>query len=123
MTPKKILLVDDSNTVLMMHRMLLYGQPYELLFACDGQEALDKALAHKPDLIFMDLVMPKMNGLDACRAMRMHPEMANTPILLVTTRGEPHNREAGFQAGCTEYITKPFYSADLLARVRHYLGM
>ncbi len=122
MNPKKILLVDDSNTVLMMHRMLLHGQPYELLFARDGQEAVEKAVAQKPDLVFMDVMMPRKNGLDACRELRTHPELAGTPILLVTTRGEPQNVEAGFQAGCTEYITKPFDSAELLAKVRHYLG-
>jgi len=122
MSQKKILLVDDSNTVLMMHRMLLHGQPYELLFARDGREAVDKALEQKPDLIFMDVMMPKLNGMEACRELRTHPEMAGTPILLVTTRGEPHNVEAGYLAGCTEYITKPFDGAELLAKVRHYLG-
>jgi CheY-like chemotaxis protein len=122
MSTKKILLVDDSNTVLMMHRMLLHGQPYELLFARDGREAVEKALAQKPDLIFMDVMMPKLNGMDACRELRTHAELASTPILLVTTRGEPHNVEAGYQAGCTEYITKPFDSAELLAKVQHYLG-
>jgi CheY-like chemotaxis protein len=122
MSRKKILLVDDSNTVLMMHRMLLHGQPYELLFARNGQEAVEKALAEKPDLIFMDVMMPKVGGLDACRQLRATPEMAKTPILLVTTRGEPHNVEAGYKAGCTEYITKPFDSAELLAKVQHYLG-
>ncbi len=122
MNQKKILLVDDSNTVLMMHRMLLHGQPYELLFARDGQEAVDKALANKPDLIFMDVMMPKKSGLQACQELRGHPETAATPILLVTTRGEPQNMEAGYQAGCTEYVTKPFDSAELLAKVKHYLG-
>ncbi|HZH76468.1 MAG TPA: response regulator [Archangium sp.] len=122
MSTKKILLVDDSNTVLMMHRMLLHGQPYELFFARDGREAVEKALAQKPDLIFMDVMMPRLNGMDACRELRTHPELAGTPILLVTTRGEPHNVEAGYQAGCTEYITKPFDSAELLAKVQHYLG-
>ncbi|HYO73332.1 MAG TPA: response regulator, partial [Archangium sp.] len=63
--PKKILLVDDSNTVLMMHRMLLHGQPYELLFARDGREAVEKAVANKPDLIFMDVMMPKLSGMEA----------------------------------------------------------
>lgn len=122
MSTKKILLVDDSNTVLMMHRMLLHGQPYELFFARDGREAVEKALAQKPDLIFMDVMMPRLNGMDACRELRTHAELASTPILLVTTRGEPHNVEAGYQAGCTEYITKPFDSAELLAKVQHYLG-
>ncbi len=122
MSRKKILLVDDSNTVLMMHRMVLHGLNHELLFARDGCEAVEKAVAEKPDLIFMDVMMPKKTGLDACRELRTHEEFAKTPILLVTTRGEPQNVEAGFEAGCTEYVTKPFDSAQILSKVRHYLG-
>jgi DNA-binding response OmpR family regulator len=122
MTQKKILLADDSNTVLMMYRMALHGAPYALVFARDGQEALDKAAAEKPDLVVLDLMMPKLTGVEVCRALRARPELAATPILLVTTRGEPHNVEAGYQAGCTEYMTKPFQSFELLARARHHLG-
>ncbi|HSP80596.1 MAG TPA: response regulator [Myxococcaceae bacterium] len=121
MSRKKILLVDDSNTVLMMHRMVLHGLNHELLFARDGREAVDKALAERPDLILMDVAMPKMTGLEACRELRAHEALARTPILLVTTRGEPHNVEAGFQAGCTEYVTKPFDSIEILSKVHHYL--
>jgi CheY-like chemotaxis protein len=112
MPQKKILLVDDSNTVLMMHRMVLHGLKHELLFARDGCEAVDKAMAEKPDLIFLDVMMPKKSGLEACRELRRREELAKTPILLVTTRGEPHNVEAG----------KPFDSAQILSKVRHYLG-
>lgn len=119
---KKILLVDDSNTVLMLHRMMLDGKRYELLFARDGREAVDRALSERPDLIFMDLTMPRMSGLEACRELRARPETSATPILLVTTRGEAHHVEAGYQAGCTEYITKPFDSSELLTKVQHYLG-
>jgi DNA-binding response OmpR family regulator len=122
MTQKKILLVDDSNTVLMMYRMALHGASYTLVFARDGQEALDKALAEKPDLIIMDVMMPRLTGVEVCRALRARAETAATPILLVTTRGEPHNVEAGYTAGCTEYMTKPFQSFELLAKARHYVG-
>jgi CheY-like chemotaxis protein len=121
MMSKKILLVDDSNTVLMMHRMMLHGQGYELLFARDGREAVDKAVAERPDLILMDLSMPRMSGLEACQELRRREETARTPILLVTTRGEAADRKAGFQVGCTEYLTKPFDGVELVVKVREYL--
>jgi CheY-like chemotaxis protein len=122
MTRKKILLVDDSNTVLLMHRMMLSGGGYELLIARNGVEAVDLALRERPDLIFMDVVMPQMDGLQACKRIRASPEMHDTPIIMVTTRGEPHNVQAGYESGCTEYITKPFDKGDLLQKLRQHLG-
>ncbi len=121
MPSKRILLVDDSNTVLLLHRMTLKGSGYELLVARNGQEAVEKAVAERPDLILMDLVMPQMNGLEACRTLRAKEETRSTPIIIVTTRGEPYNVEAGYEAGCNEYITKPFDGVELLAKLKNYL--
>ena len=122
MARKKILLVDDSNTVLMMHRMMLSEDLYELVFARNGKEAVDKAAVEKPDLIFMDVVMPLMNGFEACKVLREKEETKKTPIIMVTTRGEPQHVEIGYKSGCTEYITKPFNSIELLSTLRNYLG-
>jgi len=118
---KKILLVDDSSTVLLLHRMMLAHCGYELLTARDGQEALDKASTERPDLIFLDIVMPRMDGFQTCRALRSRPETKDVPIILVTTRGEPHHVRQGFESGCTDYITKPFDGEELLAKVRSHL--
>jgi DNA-binding response OmpR family regulator len=122
MMRKKVMLVDDSSTVLMLHRMMLKDDPYELVIARDGQEAVEKAAAERPDIIFLDVVMPRMDGIAACTAMRQAEATRQTPILMVTTRGEPQHVEAGYAAGCTEYITKPFNGAELRARLKHYLG-
>jgi CheY-like chemotaxis protein len=122
MARKKILLVDDSNTVLLMHRMMLQDGDYDLVIARNGREAVEKALASRPDIIFMDVVMPEMNGFEACRALRQHAETQATPILMVTTRGEPLNIQAGYEMGCTEYITKQFEAVELMAKLRNYLG-
>ena len=122
MTRKKILLVDDSRTTLFVERMLLKNGPYELLTAYDGQEAVEKALSHRPDLILMDVVMPRMTGFEACRELRRRGETEATPIILVTTRGESDNVEAGFESGCSYYITKPINGLELLSKVRDYLG-
>lgn len=122
MTRKKILLVDDSNTILMMERMILTKGPYELLTASNGEEAIERALTHKPDLILMDVVMPKMNGFDACRRIRGEESIRHTPIIMVTTRGEVQNVETGFQAGCNDYVTKPINGAELMAKLKTFLG-
>jgi CheY-like chemotaxis protein len=122
MSRKKILLVDDSNTVLLLHRIALQPSGHQLLVARNGREAVDKALTERPDLILMDVVMPELNGLEACKLLRTREETRAVPIILVTTRGEPFNIQAGYEAGCNEYITKPYEQAELLAKVQHFLS-
>lgn len=119
---KKILLVDDSATTLFMEKMLLDGGPFELLTARDGREAVDKALAELPDLILLDVVMPEMDGFEACRTLRGNDATAATPIIMVTTRGQENHMETGFAAGCNDYVTKPINGTELLTKVRNFLG-
>ena len=105
---KRVLLVDDSQTALLMEQMVLSSQTqYQLFTARNGEEAVDAALAHLPDLILMDVVMPGMNGFEACREIRQKPQVRHIPIILVTTRGEQECVEQGFVSGCNDYITKP----------------
>jgi CheY-like chemotaxis protein len=119
---KKILVVDDSATILMIVRMVLGKDRYVLLTAGDGAEGVKKARTERPDLVLMDVVMPKMNGLEACRELRQHNETRDIPIILVTTRGEAENVEKGFESGCTDYVTKPINGLELLAKVQSCLG-
>jgi CheY-like chemotaxis protein len=119
---KKILLVDDSATVLMMERMILAAERFEIVTASNGREGQAKAKAEKPDLILMDIVMPQLNGLEACKALRADPETRHIPIILVTTRGEAESLEQGYENGCNDYVTKPVNSAELLSKVRSLLG-
>lgn len=119
---KKILLVDDSNTILMMEKMILKREPYTVVTAANGEEAVAKAVAEKPELILMDVVMPSMDGFEACRRIRGNDATAQIPIIMVTTRGEGRNIEAGFEVGCTDYVTKPIDAVELLAKLRNYLG-
>jgi CheY-like chemotaxis protein len=121
MNRKKILLVDDSATTLMMEQMVLRAQPYHIVTAKNGREAIERAAAEKPDLILLDVVMPEMNGFEACRHIRQHPATRATPIIMVTTRGEEQSVETGFESGCSDYITKPINGAELLTKVRGYL--
>lgn len=120
MSKRTLLLVDDSRTVLMQEQVLL-GRTYSLLLAHNGREAVAIAREKTPDLILMDVNMPEMDGLAACRELRQHAETRETPIILVTTRGEHVSRAAGFECGCTGYLTKPLNPVDLLGRVRECL--
>jgi CheY-like chemotaxis protein len=123
MTRKKILLVDDSKTVLLMEQMILKKGPYDVVTASDGSEGLDRAVAERPDLILMDMVMPRMNGLEAIRELRQREATRDIPVIMVTTRGEAESMEAGFASGCNDYLTKPIDSTALLAKVRDHLGV
>ena len=120
---KKILVVDDSKTALMMEREIVERRTtYQCVTANDGREAVEKAQQEHPDLVLMDVVMPHMNGFEACRMMRQQPATREIPIVLVTTRGEESYMEAGFQSGCNDYITKPVDGAELVALLQSYLG-
>jgi two-component system alkaline phosphatase synthesis response regulator PhoP len=120
---KKILLVDDSSTTLMMERMIVERKTrYDCVTAVNGEDAVNKSVTENPDLVLMDVVMPVMNGFDACKKMRSQSPTRNTPIILVTTRGEESYVEAGFQSGCNDYITKPINSGELIKLLQSYLG-
>jgi CheY-like chemotaxis protein len=119
---QKILLVDDSSTTLLIEEMTLREHTqYELVTARDGEEAVEKAISEQPNLILMDVVMPKMNGFEACREMRKHESLRKVPIIMVTSRGESYNVEKGFENGCNDYVTKPINGAELVEIVNGYL--
>ena len=118
---KKILLVDDSATILMMERMILSKLPFDLVTAKNGEEAVAKSAAEHPDLILMDVVMPEMNGFDAVRLLRQQEGTREIPIIMVTTRGEMENIESAYALGCNDYVTKPINSVELVAKIRNYL--
>jgi DNA-binding response OmpR family regulator len=119
---KKILLVDDSSTTLLMEEMLFREHTnYKLVLARNGEEAVHTAIAEKPSLILMDVIMPKMDGFAACREMRKHASLKRVPIIMVTSRGESGNVEQGFESGCNDYVTKPINGAELIEIVNGYL--
>ncbi len=121
--PKKVLLVDDSTTMLMMEEMILKQHTnYECVTAKDGLDAISRAVVESPDLVLMDVVMPRMNGFEACKRMRMETSLSGVPIILVTTRGEEEYVEAGFQSGCSDYVTKPINGLELVTLLQSYLG-
>jgi CheY-like chemotaxis protein len=122
MSKKKILVVDDSRTALFMMTTILRKERYELVTANDGEQALEVAVAERPDLILMDVIMPGKTGFEACRELKRRDDTKAIPVILVTTRGEGENVEAGFQSGCNDYVTKPINAQELLTKVRDHMG-
>jgi CheY-like chemotaxis protein len=118
----KILVIDDSGTSQIMARMLLASLSASIETAKDGVEGLEQAEKVQPDLILLDVVMPRMDGFETCKRLREREATRQTPILMVTTRGEEANIEKGFSVGCTDYICKPFNAVELLTKVKSYLG-
>ena len=122
MDKKKILVVDDSRTALFMVTTILRKERYELVTASDGEQALEMAASERPDLILMDVIMPRKTGFEACRELKRREDTKAIPVILVTTRGEGENVEAGFQSGCNDYVTKPINAQELLSKVRDHMG-
>jgi len=120
---KKVLLVDDSNTVLMMEKMILAKGAFDIVVARDGDEAIERAKSEKPDVILLDVVMPRLDGLMACAQIHADPETAHIPIIMVTTRGEERNVETAFRNGATDYVTKPINGLELLTKLHNALGL
>ena len=116
---KKVLLVDDSATVLMMEKMILAKGPFEIVTARDGLEAVAKSKSEMPDVILLDVMMPNLDGLSACAAIRAQPETAGIPIIMVTTRGEEKSIETAYRNGCTDYVTKPINGVELLTKLQN----
>jgi CheY-like chemotaxis protein len=119
---KKILLVDDSPTVLLMERILLQDGPYEILSASNGEEALKLARSERPHAIVMDVVMPGMDGYEVCTRLRAEESTRTTPIILVTTRSSLESLERGYASGCSDYIVKPFEAMELRMKIASFVG-
>ncbi len=120
-TPPLILIVDDNPTNLDILKARLGAQGYEILTAADGEEALATARANRPDLILLDIMMPKLDGLEVCRCLKGDPSLPFMPIILVTAKADTGDIVAGLEAGGDEYLTKPVDQAALVARVKSML--
>ena len=113
-----ILIIEDEPKVARLARDYLEKNNYRVLIANDGQNGLGMARGEKPDLIVLDLMLPKMDGLDVCRALRRESDV---PIIMLTARAEEADRLIGLELGADDYITKPFSPRELVARVRALL--
>jgi len=105
-----------------MEQMILAKNAYELITARDGEEGVAKALKNNPDLILMDVMMPKLNGFEAVRQLRENRKTCTVPIVMVTSKAEAESMEAGYVSGCNDYIVKPIDRLELLAKVKNLIG-
>jgi two-component system sensor histidine kinase/response regulator len=115
----KVLVVDDEPQNVMLLQDLLEARGYQVFTAGDGQHGLELASEQHPDVVLLDVMMPRMTGLDMCHRLKAEPSTAMIPVLLVTALGARADRLAGISAGANDFITKPIDSADLLLRVRN----
>ncbi|MGJ8665647.1 MAG: response regulator transcription factor [Patiriisocius sp.] len=116
-----ILLVDDEPDILEIIGYNLTGEGYQVVTAKNGVEAITMAIKHKPKLIVLDVMMPEMDGMEACEKLRAIPELAETVITFLTARDEDYSQVAGFEAGADDYITKPIKPKVLLSKVKSLL--
>ena len=117
----KILLVDDEPDILEIVGYNLSSEGYQVITAENGVDAIAKAKKHLPHLIILDVMMPEMDGIEACERMRAIPELSETIITFLTARGEDYSQVAGFDAGADDYITKPIKPKLLISRVKALL--
>jgi len=122
MTSKKILIVDDEAELVGLVKIRLETAGYEVLKAFDGQEGLDKAKLEKPDLILLDIMMPKMDGYKVCGLLKMDARFKKIPIILFSAKAQKEDAELAKEIGADLYITKPFEASVLLAKIRELLG-
>jgi two-component system alkaline phosphatase synthesis response regulator PhoP len=121
MSSKKILLVDDEPDILEFLGYNLRKEGYTVFTAGNGKEGLEIAQKELPDLIILDVMMPEMDGIEACREIRAIPNLQNVIITFLTARGEDYSQIAGFEAGADDYITKPIKPRVLVSRVKALL--
>ncbi|MCE7871023.1 response regulator [bacterium CPR1] len=119
---KTILVADDEPFVLRSLEFILKKEGYRVLTAVDGLEALEKALADRPDLLLLDIQMPRMDGNSVCRQLRDHPERKDVYIVMITAKGQEADRLNSLESGANEYITKPFSPRKVITRVKEILG-
>ncbi|MCK4545972.1 MAG: response regulator [Candidatus Eisenbacteria sp.] len=118
----KILVVDDERYILHILDFSLGAEGYEVITAGDGEQAVERSKADRPDLIVMDIMMPKMDGFEACKKIKSNPDTKDIPVIMLTAKGRETDRKRGVDAGADDYVTKPFSPAKLIERVQGVLS-
>lgn len=119
---RKILVADDEPNIVISLEYLMKREGYTVLVARDGQEALDTIARDKPDLVLLDVMMPKKSGFEVCQAVRANEELQTTKILMLTAKGRDTDVAKGLALGADAYMTKPFSTRELVQKVAEMLG-
>jgi DNA-binding response OmpR family regulator len=115
---KKIVLIEDDSDLYALLKYNLEKEGFILAGAQTGRGALDLCRRERPDLVILDIMLPDSDGLDICKGIRAHPELANTPVIFLTARASESDRIVGLELGANDYIVKPFFIRELIARVK-----
>lgn len=119
---KQVLIVDDAPNIVLSLEFLMKKEGYEVLSVSNGEEAMAAVAEKIPDLILLDVMMPKMDGYEVCQALREKPEWQDIKIIMLTAKGRDVEREKGLALGADDYITKPFATQELMEKVKRLLG-
>jgi CheY-like chemotaxis protein len=114
----KVLIVDDTETMRLAEQMMLAGEGYEIDVADDGVEALQKISLGRPDLVLLDIMMPRMDGIECCRRIKADERLKDIKVVMVTTKSEYERVKEAFAAGCDDYVTKPIDKNELISKLR-----
>lgn len=118
----RILAVDDEAHILKLVSFSLSSKGFDVLEATDGLTAIDIAEKEQPDLILLDVMMPALDGYEACRRLKANPATASIPVVMLSAKSQKAEQATGLEAGAIDYICKPFTPKDLVAQVRGFLG-
>lgn len=120
---KKILIVDDEPNIVISLEFLMRREGFEVAVARDGEEALGSIAEAQPDLVLLDVMMPKIDGFEVCARLRADPALAAMRIVMLTAKGREAEIEKGLSLGADGYVTKPFSTRDLVVQVKNLLGL
>ena len=118
----KVLVVDDEVYILHILDFILGAENYDVITAMNGEQALEKVREEKPDLIVLDIMMPKLDGYETCRLIKSDPKTKSIPVILLTAKGREVDQKLGREVGASDYITKPFSPSKLIDRVQSILS-
>jgi len=117
----KVLVIDDSNTIRRSAELFLRQAGYEVILAEDGFDALSKISDHQPQVIFVDIVMPRLDGYQTCALIKQNPQLKSTPVIMLSSKDGVFDRARGRLAGSDRYLTKPFTKEGLIEAVNEYV--
>ena len=119
---KKILIADDKSRVVELVKATLEGEDYQVIDASDGREALEKIDKQKPDLVLLDIIMPKMDGFEVLRDLKGDPKTKDIAVIMLTAKGQKLDKHKGRRLGAQGYIVKPFSPSSLLKKIKEILA-
>jgi len=118
---RRILIIDDTETMRLFEKMMLSGLGYEIETAVDGLDGLEKLASFRADLVLLDVMMPRLDGIETCRRLKGDPATSHIKVVMVTSREEYERVKEAFAAGCDDYVTKPVDRAELVGKVEELL--